>query len=48
MKLLITQFVKEQIKIVLSYAKNRPNLNYRVQEVKGSGIPVKNSIKTKI
>jgi len=48
MKLLITQFVKEQIKIVLLSAKNRPNLNYRVQEVRGSGIPKKNSIKTKI
>jgi len=48
MKLLITQFVKEQIKIVLLSAKNRPNLNHRVQEVNGSGIPKKNSIKTKI
>jgi hypothetical protein len=46
MKLLITQFVKDQIKIVLLSAKNRPNLNYRIQEVKGLGIPKKNSIKT--
>jgi len=39
--LLITQFVKEQIKIIPFLAKSRPELNYRVQEVKGSGIPVK-------